>query len=68
MNKPGKLPWNLSYSYARALQEICMKTWAGKPANVKAAQEAFLKRAKLNSLAAAGKYTDAMEHEEVTIA
>lgn len=68
MNKPGKLPWNVSYSYARALQEIAMKTWGGKPANVKAAQEAFLKRAKLNSLAAAGKYTEAMEREEVTIA
>lgn len=68
MNKNGKLPWNVSYSYARALQEICMKVWAGKPANVKAAQEAFLKRAKLNSLAAAGQYTEAMEREEVTIA
>ncbi len=68
MNKPCVLPWNVSYSYARALQEICMKIWAGKPQNVKAAQAAFLKRAKLNSLAATGKYTTAMESEEVTIA
>jgi fructose-bisphosphate aldolase, class I len=66
MNK-NTLPWNVSYSYARALQEICMKVWAGKTANVKAAQEAFLKRAKLNSLAATGKYTEAMESEEVNI-
>jgi fructose-bisphosphate aldolase class I len=68
MNKPGALPWNVSYSYARALQEICMKIWAGKSQNVKTAQTAFLKRAKLNSLAAMGKYTDSMETEEVTIA
>jgi fructose-bisphosphate aldolase class I len=68
MNALGHLPWNLSYSYARALQENCMKVWGGKAQNAKAAQIAFLKRAKLNSLAAAGKYTEAMETEEVTIA
>jgi fructose-bisphosphate aldolase class I len=68
MNALGHLPWNLSYSYARALQENCMKVWGGKSQNAKAAQTAFLKRAKLNSLAAAGKYTEAMENEEVTIA
>ncbi len=68
MNKPGTLPWNVSYSYARALQETCMKIWGGKTQNVKTAQLAFLKRAKLNSLAAMGKYTEAMESEEVTIA
>lgn len=68
MNVMGNLPWNVSYSYARALQETCMKIWAGKTQNVKTAQTAFLKRAKLNSLAAMGKYTEAMESEEVTIA
>jgi fructose-bisphosphate aldolase class I len=68
MNKPGQLPWNVSFSYARALQENCMKVWAGKPQNLKAAQVAFIKRAKLNSLAATGKYTEAMEAEEVTLA
>lgn len=68
MNKLGKLPWNVSYSYARALQEICMKIWAGKSQNAQTAQIAFLKRAKLNSLAAMGKYAEAMEKEEVTIA
>lgn len=68
MNKLGNNPWNVSYSYARALQENCMKVWGGKAQNVKAAQSAFLKRAKLNSLAAAGKYTEAMENEEVTLA
>lgn len=68
MNQSGNLPWNLSYSYARALQDYAMKTWQGKTANVEAAQKAFFKRAKLNSLAAAGKYTETMEKEEASIA
>lgn len=62
------LPWNVSFSYARALQDECMKTWKGQSANVIAAQQAFYKRAKLNSLAATGKYTEAMENEEVSMA
>ncbi|MDX1900963.1 MAG: class I fructose-bisphosphate aldolase [Gammaproteobacteria bacterium] len=57
------LPWNLSYSYARALQDIAMKTWAGKAGNIAAAQEAFYRRARLNSLAAIGQYNTAMEKE-----
>lgn len=65
MNQLGNLPWNLSFSYARALQDYCMKTWAGQTKNIPAAQAAFQKRAKLNSLAATGKYADAMEKEEV---
>lgn len=52
----GTLPWNLSFSYARALQEPSMKVWQGKSENVKIAQQAFLQRAKLNSLACQGKY------------
>ena len=61
------LPWNLSFSYARALQEDAMKIWAGKNENVAAAQAAFYKRAKLNSLAAKGEYTDALEKENVSL-
>jgi len=57
------LPWNLSFSYARALQDNCMKIWQGQPKNVAAAQAAFSKRAKLNSLAATGKYRVSMEDE-----
>jgi fructose-bisphosphate aldolase class I len=68
MNQLGTLPWNLSFSYARALQDTCMKTWLGKDANVAAAQKTFFKRAKLNSLAATGKYTESMEKEEVSLA
>lgn len=67
MNKMGNLPWNLSFSYARALQEYAMATWKGQAANVKAAQEAFYKRAKLNSLAATGNYSDAMEKESFSM-
>lgn len=68
MNKLGTLPWNLSFSYARALQDHCMKTWQGQAKNVAAAQKAFSKRAVLNSLAATGKYTEAMEKDEISLA
>jgi len=57
------LPWNLSYSYARALQDYCMKTWAGDAKKVSAAQKVFYERAKLNSLASQGKYSSSMEKE-----
>ena len=66
MNKLGNLPWNLSFSYARALQDYAMKTWQGQEKNIPAAQKAFFKRAKLNSLASTAKYAEAMEKEEVT--
>jgi len=56
-------PWNLSYSYARALQDYCIKTWKGDAKNVSAAQKIFLARAKLNSLASLGKYSVALEKE-----
>jgi len=55
------LPWPLSFSYGRALQEPCLKTWAGKPENVKAAQQALLEREKFNSLATLGKYDPAAD-------
>ena len=49
------LPWNLSFSYARALQEPSMKAWLGKAENINVAQQAFLQRAKQNSLASMGQ-------------
>lgn len=58
---PRKGPWSLSFSYGRALQQSCLKTWLGKPENVKAAQEALLARARANSLANLGKYTRGSE-------
>jgi len=49
-------PWALTFSYGRALQATCIKTWAGKPENVKAAQDTLTVRAKANSEASLGKY------------
>lgn len=54
-------PWNLTYSYGRALQAPALKAWGGSAENVPAAQDAFYKRAKLNSLATKGDYSSGME-------
>jgi fructose-bisphosphate aldolase, class I len=54
-------PWVLSFSYARALQDDAMRTWAGRKENVAAAQAAFHRRAKMNSLARHGKWNAALE-------
>jgi fructose-bisphosphate aldolase, class I len=66
MNKlqPSRHPWRLSFSYGRALQEPALKIWNGKTHNVKAAQRAFYKRAKLNAAACKGQYQSSMETEE----
>ena len=54
-------PWKISFSYGRALQDPAIEAWHGKQQNLKAAQQAFYHRAKCNSAAAIGKYTDALE-------
>lgn len=56
INSAGHQPWLLSFSYGRALQEDCLKAWGGKEENIKAAQDALLKRARLNSAACFGEY------------
>ena len=63
MNKifDNNSPWNLTYSYGRALQAPALDAWGGKEENVPAAQDAFYKRAKLNSLATKGDYSADME-------
>jgi fructose-bisphosphate aldolase class I len=61
MNAMGPLPWNLSFSYARALQEPCMDAWRGKEENKNTAQTILLHRAKLNQLATLGQYNTSME-------
>lgn len=61
MNAAGPLPWALTFSYGRALQEPALNTWAGKADNIAGAQGAYLKRVKLNGLAAVGKYSASME-------
>jgi fructose-bisphosphate aldolase class I len=57
INKMGPQPWKLSFSYGRALQHAALNAWKGEDANAAAAQEAFLHRAHMNGLAAAGKWT-----------
>jgi fructose-bisphosphate aldolase class I len=61
MNALGKLPWQLTFSYGRALQAAPQKAWSGKAENVAAGQAAFAHRALMNSLAALGKWTPADE-------
>jgi len=55
------LPWPLTFSYARALQQPAMETWLGKRENVAAAQKLLYHRARLNGAASMGQYRDAME-------
>ena len=57
----GGGPWNLTYSYGRALQAPALKAWGGSSNNVPAAQDAFYKRARLNALATKGEYAADME-------
>jgi fructose-bisphosphate aldolase, class I len=66
MNARGPLPWQLSFSYGRALQAPSLKAWGGKPENVEAGQQAYYHRAKMNSAARSGLYAPEMEREAVT--
>ncbi|MBA2127050.1 fructose-bisphosphate aldolase class I [Hyphomicrobium methylovorum] len=61
MNAAGPLPWALTFSYGRALQAAAIKAWGGKTENVAAAQRAFAHRAKMNGLAAEGKWAEKLE-------
>jgi fructose-bisphosphate aldolase class I len=61
MNAKFELPWALTFSYGRALQAAPQKAWSGKADNVPAAQKAFTHRAKMNGLAAVGKWSAQLE-------
>lgn len=61
MNALGPLPWKLTFSYGRALQAAPQQAWSGKESNVAAAQKAFAHRAKMNGLAATGKWKSDLE-------
>jgi len=61
MNALGSHPWELSFSYGRALQEPVLKAWMGQSANVTKAQETFYHRAKCNGAARRGNYSPTME-------
>jgi fructose-bisphosphate aldolase, class I len=58
---PGPKPWKISFSYGRALQDAAMAAWHGRHENLKAGQQAFHHRARCNSAATRGEYTDQME-------
>jgi len=61
INRAGGLPWNVTFSYGRALQAAPQKAWSGKSDNVPSAQAAFAHRAKMNGLATTGEWREAME-------
>ncbi len=61
MNRIGGFPWQLSFSYGRALQAPALKAWGGEPAHIEAAQRALAHRAKMNGLARDGAYDASME-------
>ena len=67
MNAREPHPWELSFSYGRALQAPALKAWRGDPANVEAAQKAFYRRAKFNSAARFGTYAPELEREAATV-
>jgi fructose-bisphosphate aldolase class I len=61
MNKLGPHPWELSFSYGRALQAPALKAWKGDDANIGAGQAAYLHRAQMNGLARTGSWTESRE-------
>ena len=67
MNARGPHPWQLSFSYGRALQAPALKAWEGKPENVEAAQRAYYHRAKMNGAARTGMYAPEMEREAAAV-
>lgn len=63
MNKIGGFPWNITYSYGRALQQSALQAWQGKAENYDAAQAAFNHRAKMNGLASKGEWSTDLENK-----
>jgi len=57
----SRLPWVLAFSFARAIQQPALEIWRGEEANVKAAQQALVHRARCNRAARLGEYNAAME-------
>jgi len=62
MNKLGPHPWELSFSYGRALQAPALKAWKGEPSNVEAGQRELLHRAICNGAARGGRYSAELEN------
>ncbi|MHB9033058.1 MAG: class I fructose-bisphosphate aldolase [Anaerolineae bacterium] len=57
----GRVPWELTFSYSRAIQQPALELWKGEASNVQAAQKALYHRAKCNQAARQGKYQSSME-------
>ncbi len=64
MNRRGPHPWELSYSFGRALQASALKAWGGSAANLEAGQRAFAHRARCNGLSRSGDYTPEIESQQ----
>jgi fructose-bisphosphate aldolase class I len=58
---PGPKPWRISFSYGRALQDPALEAWHGRDENLEAGREALYQRARCNSAASLGRYTDEIE-------
>ncbi|MGH8983761.1 MAG: class I fructose-bisphosphate aldolase [Acidimicrobiia bacterium] len=63
MNKLGPHPWELSFSYGRALQAAALKAWKGEASNMPAAQNAYAHRARMNGAARSGSWTPDLEKQ-----
>jgi fructose-bisphosphate aldolase class I len=61
INALGRAPWELTFSYARALQGVPLRIWAGYEANVTAAQSGLAHRARCNAAARSGRYSRQLE-------
>ena len=64
----GGVPWELSFSYGRALQATPLQTWGGEEANEAGVQQAFAHRARCNGEARYGRYTEELERALATAA
>jgi fructose-bisphosphate aldolase class I len=67
INLTGQQPWELTFSYGRALQDPALAAWKGEAANVQAGQEALLQRARCNAAARHGTYTEEMDAEPLRV-
>ena len=67
MNALGPHPWQLSFSYGRALQAPSLKAWGGEDANVQAGQQALAHRARMNGAARDGSYSAELEKEPAAV-
>ena len=67
MNQEENLPWEVSFSYGRALLQLSLETWRGEDGNVPAAQAALRHRARLTAAARRGEYSEDMEQEREAV-